>query len=94
MDTIEKEINEIEEIIKRKLKTDKEFFYDRINQVALHIIKLTKLKENEDRPDHFKEEVTDLYILASLLMKSEGVDEKTKKIAAQHFLDKVREKFK
>jgi len=74
------------------LKLNKEEQFNHIlKEIAKHDSKLKTLKENEDKPGHFKEEVCDVYILASLLMELEQVDQKQLDQAAQHVVDKVKD---
>lgn len=88
LDKIDIGSKKILEIFSRKLD-DKQKFYHVLEQIGKHIIKLTKLKENEDRPGHFEEEVADMYILAAVLMKLEEVDEEVLNNALEHFITKV-----
>ena len=70
---------------------DKEKFYHLLEQIGRHIIKLTKLKENEDKPGHFNEEVADMYLLSKALFELENIDDKTLISASNHFLEKVKD---
>ena len=72
----------------RKLGKDEQF-YNCLDQIGKHIIKLTKLKENEDRPGHFREEVVDMYILARCLIEIEGIDDNEATAASSHFVEVV-----
>lgn len=84
------EVDEILRILGKEMD-HREKFYHILEQLGKHIIKLTRLKENEDRPGHFKEEVADVLILAESLYKLEKVDDKTLKAASKHFLEKIKE---
>lgn len=86
----EKNIEEIVRILSGSM-SEKDVFYNNLDQVGKHLIKLTRLKENEDRPGHFREEVADLYILSKILMKTERIDPEILRKASEHFLEKIRE---
>jgi hypothetical protein len=74
------------------IKLDKsEQFYHILKEIKGHDSKLKKLKKEEDRPGHFKEEVCDVFILANLLMELEGVSQKELDKASKHISDKVKE---
>ncbi|UZE94195.1 MAG: hypothetical protein IB618_01310 [Candidatus Pacearchaeota archaeon] len=90
---IKKIIEEIQVNYRKKLKTDKEIFYHLLEQIGKHIIKLTKLKEKEDKEGHFKEEVADMYLLSLGLIELEKIDDKKIKKAAKYYLSKVKEVF-
>ena len=70
---------------------NKKKFYHLLEQIGEHIIKLTELKENEDKPGHFNEEVADMYLLAKALLELEKIDDKTLDSASEHFLEKIKE---
>ncbi|MEA3429975.1 MAG: hypothetical protein U9R08_01745 [Nanoarchaeota archaeon] len=89
-----KDVNEdVQEILKLygNSMNDKKKFYHILEQIGKHIIKLTKLKENEDRPGHFNEEVADMYILAKALFELEKIDDNTLDSASKHFVEKIKE---
>lgn len=90
MDDVNKSVHEILEIFDNSMD-DKEKFYHLLEQISKHIIKLTKLKENEDRPGHFQEEVADMYLLARTLLELEDIDKKTLDSASKHFIEKIKE---
>ena len=80
-------------LYRNKLKTDKEVFYDLLDQIKKHIIKLIELKENEDTPGHFKEEIADMHLLALQLVKLEKLNKSDIENASEHFLNKIKEIF-
>jgi hypothetical protein len=66
-------------------------FYHLLQEIKKHDGKLKKLKLKEDRKGHFKEEVCDVFILSSLLMQLEKINQQTLNKASQHFANKVME---
>jgi hypothetical protein len=81
-------LKQILEVFDRRLGKDEQFYHI-LDQIGKHIIKLTRLKENEDRPGHFAEEVADMYILGALLMQLEQVDADTLDSCYTHFFNTV-----
>ena len=79
--------------VDRKM-TREQYFNFLLGEITSHVEKLKKLKEKEDRPGHFKEEVCDMYLLARLLFESEKVNQKELDHASRHFADKVKEIYK
>jgi hypothetical protein len=60
--------------------TRDELFYDLIKQIGEHLIKCTRLKENEDRPGHLNEEIVDIQLLSLGLLYIRDIgDESIKK---------------
>lgn len=73
-----------------KLTKQKQFFHI-LNKLRKHDSKLKKLKKEEDRPGHFKEEVCDVFILSGLLMQLEKVSQANLNKASKYFANKVKE---
>ncbi|HBG82035.1 TPA: hypothetical protein DDW69_04350 [candidate division CPR2 bacterium] len=90
MDKIKQDVSEILELYGSH-HDEKGKFYHVLEEIGKHLIKLTRLKENEDRPGHFKEEVADIYLLTLSLLELEGIDNKVLLKASDHFLEKVKE---
>jgi len=88
----EKDLNAIMGVDRRM--APEEHFNFLLGEIRSHIDKLKKLKEHEDRPGHFKEEVCDMYILARLLFELEKINQKELDSASKHFADKVTEIYK
>ena len=86
----ENKLNQILELFGNRYD-EKRKFYHILDEVAKHPIKIARLKENEDREGHLKEEVADLYLLSKLLIILENVDEKTTEAALDHFAEKIKE---
>lgn len=93
MKTNQLHINKILKSYDLKLNKNKQFYHI-LKEIKKHDSKLKKLKQKEDWKGHFKEEVCDVFILSSLLMKSENVDVQTLNKASKHFSDKVSEIYK
>jgi len=87
--TVEDDVKNIMESFEKKMDKNQEFYHV-LDQIGKHIIKLTRLKENEDRPGHFKEEVADMYLLGKILLELENVNDAELKAASKHFLEKVK----
>jgi hypothetical protein len=85
-----KDLNQILNCYSEKL-SKKEQFYHVLRELKKHDSKLKKLKLKEDRPNHFKEEVCDVYILAGLLMQLEKVNQIQLNKASRHFANKIKE---
>ena len=66
-------------------------FYHLLREIKQHDSKLKKLKIKEDRKGHFKEEVCDVFILSSMLMQLEKVNQNKLNKASRHFVTKVKE---
>jgi hypothetical protein len=71
-----------------------EYFNFLMEEISSHVTKLKKLREKEDKPGHFKEEVCDMYILARLLFEFEKINKTELDSASKHFADKVTEIYK
>lgn len=90
MEKINKNIQEILKLYSNSMDDNKKFYHI-LEQIGKHIIKLTQLKENEDRPGHFNEEVADMYLLSKALFELEKIDDKTLEFSSNHFLKKIQE---
>lgn len=87
---IESIVNEIQQDYRNKFKADGEIFAHLLQQIAIHTVKLARLREHEDMPGRFKREVADMYLFALGLIKLEEVDNLTIKESAEYYLNKVR----
>ena len=90
MNEIHQNTSEIIKLLDNKFN-DNEKFYHLLEQVSKHTIKLAKLKEKEDKPGHFKEEVADIYLLTLTLLRLEKIDDKTILKSSRNFLSKIKE---
>lgn len=90
MDKIENNTSEILELFSNKFDKN-EKFYHLLEQISKHTIKLAKLKENEDKPGHFNEEVADIYLLTHALLRLEHIEKQTVLESSDNFLSKIKE---
>ncbi len=85
-------IVEIQNNYRNKLETDEEIFYHILERIEEHIVKLKKLKK-ENNNELFRREVADLYLLSLGLIELEKIDSKTIKDSADYYLNKIKELF-
>jgi hypothetical protein len=84
------DLNNILKSYGKKMNKEQQFLHI-LGEIKKHDSKLKKLKIREDRKGHFKEEVCDVFILSSLLMQLEGVNQTNLNKSSRHFAAKVRE---
>jgi len=86
----QKEIRKILEYYSSEMDENQRFFHI-LGEIGKHIEKLKILKENEDKPGHFNEEIADMYILGKLLLENEKISNAELENSLKHFLKKIRE---
>lgn len=88
--TNQSDLNSILKSYGKRLSEEQQF-YHLLREIRKHDLKLKKLKIKEDRKGHFKEEICDVFILSSLLMQLEGVNQINLNKSSRHFVNKVGE---
>ena len=82
-------IKEIEDICLEKMSRE-ELFNDLLKQITEHVEEVSRLKENEDRPGHFKAEVVDIMLLTKGLFYLEGITDDQVLRGVRYTLDKIK----
>jgi len=88
--TRQSDLNSILGSCSKKLNKNQQFYHI-LNEIRKHDSKLKKLKLTEDWDGHFNEEICDVFILSSLLMQLEKVNQETLNKSSSHFATKIKE---